>query len=92
MPSPRNPDSEQVNRLFSNSFLIGFNAYVFIMDFGVLNAGGEIQVHSRIVTSPADAQELSRLLQECLCEHLKEFGRIKKETKHERLHRYPSGH
>jgi Protein of unknown function (DUF3467) len=54
---------------FSNSFSIGFNGYLFIFDFAMVNSTGSGHIHSRIVTSPADAAEFSQLLAESLGQH-----------------------
>jgi len=88
MELPPRHEKDGPNPSFSNSFLVGFNAYVFIVEFGMKTAAGETQVHSRVATSPADAQELSNLLAESLRDHAKRFGPVKKEED-ERLHGHP---
>ncbi len=63
---------------FSNSFVIGFNAYEFIFDFGMITATGASHIHSRVVTSPADAQEFVELLAKSIGEHQKIYGVLSK--------------
>ncbi len=59
---------------FSNSFLIGFNAYEFIFEFGMTTSTGTSHIHSRIIISPADAQEFVELLAKSIGEHMKIYG------------------
>ncbi len=67
---------------FSNCFQIGFNAYEFIFEFGVITADGACHTHSRIVTSPAHAEEFMNLLTESFAEHMKKYrSSSKRETK-----------
>jgi len=74
MDAMRKPERDEPEGKFSNSFLVGFNAYVFVFDFGMVTAEGGRSVHSRVVASAADAQEFSRALAESLGEHRKTFG------------------
>jgi len=64
---------------YSNSFSIGSNGYMFIFDFGVMNAGGDGHIHSRVIVNPADAEEFSQLMVKSLLEHVARYGPIKKE-------------
>jgi len=63
---------------FSNSFEIGFNGYVFILEFAMVNTAGTAHVHSQIVTSVSDAVELTRLLSKAVEEHTKQYGEVTK--------------
>lgn len=65
---------------FTNSFLIGENAYLFIFEFGLRTEDGTSCSHSRIVTSPADAEEFKTLLSESLAQHVEKYGPIKRQA------------
>ena len=64
---------------YSNSFSIGFNGYMFIFDFGLMSAGGDGHIHSRVIVNPADAEEFSQLLAKSVLEHMARYGSTKKE-------------
>ncbi len=66
--------SDEPDERFSNSFLIGFNGYIFILDFGIVDYNGDRHVHSRIVVNPADAKEFSQLLDRALGQHTSRYG------------------
>ena len=63
---------------YANYFEVGHNAVEFLILFGQMySEGDEPQFHTRIVTSPAYAKELSRVLTESLNEYQTSFGCIK---------------
>jgi len=64
---------------YTNSFSIGFNSYMFIFDFGVLNTGGDGHIHSRVIANPMDAEEFYQVLAKSLKEHVARYGAIRKE-------------
>ena len=69
MEYPLQPEDEAQEDRYSNVFRIGYNAYEFIIDFGQCHPPEKEQMHTRIVTSPTSAKDLSDLLQSCLAEH-----------------------
>lgn len=73
MEKPLQPEDEPEAR-YSNIFRIGYNAYEFVLDFGQCHPPGKEHVHTRIVTSPASAKDLSELLQDSLGEHEQKYG------------------
>ena len=79
MDALQRPERDELGGKFSNLFLVGFNAYVFIFDFGMITAERGGHVHSRIVASAADAQEFVNVLAESVGEHMKRFGPTTKE-------------
>jgi len=78
MSGRRKTDHSGLVGQYSNLFSIGFNGYMFIFDFGMTNAVGTALVYSRIVTSPADAEEFLRLLSRSLDEHANKYGPLTK--------------
>lgn len=55
---------------YANYFRVGYNAYEFIIEFSqAYQAEESPRVHTRIITSPAYAQELLRTLQQSLLEY-----------------------
>ena len=71
---------DRVAARYANYFEVGQNAAEFIFDFGQLYSEAEdVQVHTRIVTSPAYAKALFRLLQESIDRHEQVYGEIREE-------------
>lgn len=73
-------ESNEPDGKFSNSFLIGFNGYVFILEFGMTDSKGSSRIHSRVVINPADAEEFSHLLGAAVNQHAKTYGPIRREN------------
>jgi hypothetical protein len=68
------PEDEKPEARYANNFRVGYNAYEFILDFGQYHPPGNEHMHTRIVTSPASARDLSDLLQDSLGEHDQKYG------------------
>jgi hypothetical protein len=63
--------------LYANYFQVGHNACEILIDFGQAFADTDQEYfHTRIVTSPAYAKELLKVLQEALREYEKQYGAI----------------
>lgn len=55
---------------YANYFKVGHNAYEFIIDFGqYYTETEEAELFSRIVTSPAYAKSLFKILQDAITQH-----------------------
>lgn len=77
--SERQGDEEPAAR-YANYFEIGNNAAEFILDFGqAYSSSEERQMHTRIVTSPAYAKALLRLLEKSVERHERAYGNIREE-------------
>lgn len=73
--SPNAPDSGQRHGEYANYFQVGFNTAEFVLDFGqYYPESQEPRIHTRIVTGPAYAQELLRVLQKSIDEFRQTFG------------------
>jgi hypothetical protein len=65
---------------YANYFQVGHNAFEFVIDFGQLySEARQAQFHTRIITSPTYARELSRVLIESLKQYEKAFGPMKED-------------
>lgn len=73
MPKPPQPEGDDLEGRYSNIFRIGYNAYEFILDFGQCHPPGEEHMHTRIVTNPSSAKDLSELLHGSVDEHEKRY-------------------
>jgi hypothetical protein len=72
-------DEHQLVGRYANFFQVGHTAFEFVIDFGQLYQGETAeQLHTRIVTSPAYATELLRLLDESVEQYERDFGPISK--------------
>ena len=70
------PDEVRDGR-YANNFSVGHNAYEVILQFGQFYEGYENPVmHTTIVTSPAYAKRLLRLLEEAMAQYESSFGPI----------------
>jgi hypothetical protein len=78
MPVPIMPDGpdggESPEGRYANYFQIGFNAYEFVIDFGLAYPPEEGRFHTRIVTNPGVARDLSETLGRSLRDHDREHG------------------
>jgi len=76
----KDEDSQQVGSLegrYANAFQIGHNAFEFLLDFGqVALESEETHFHTRIVTGPAYAKALSKLLGASINQYEQTFGKI----------------
>jgi hypothetical protein len=64
---------------YANFFQVGHNELEFIVDFGQsFSDGREEHFHTRIVTSPAYAKELLRVLQDSINGYELTFGIIQR--------------
>jgi len=86
-PTPRPPappvslqgriDNETAEGIYSNIASIMFNRSEFYVDFGRLVPGKqEVKVHARIITSPAHAKDLARVLSQNIQQYEEKFGPI----------------
>jgi Protein of unknown function (DUF3467) len=73
MENPLPPKDEEPEARYGNIFRIGYNAYEFVLDFGQCHPPGKEHMHTRIVTSPASAKDLSELLQDSLGKHEQKY-------------------
>lgn len=70
-------DDKTAEGTYSNIASIMFNQSEFFIDFGRMVPGRqEVTVHSRIITSPAHAKELARVLQQNIEKYESRFGAI----------------
>ena len=66
---------------YANYFEIGHSESEFVIDFGQFySEGGQVKLHTRIVTNPRYARELLRVLQKSLKTHEQGFGSIQKDV------------
>ena len=70
--------SPKVDRLegkYANHLAVGYNAYEFIFDFGQsYSENSHADLYTRIITCPAHAKELLKILKESVAQYEKEFG------------------
>ena len=65
---------------YANYFKVGHNAFEFVIEFSQFYPqGGEVQLHTRIITSPVYAKALLKTLQESIERHEETFGAVQKE-------------
>lgn len=70
-------DQETAEGTYSNIASIMFNRSEFFIDFGRLVPGKqEVKVHARIITSPAHARDLARVLTQNIQQYEEKFGPI----------------
>ena len=76
MHRPKDRDDDREGR-YTNYFTVGFNSFEFILDFGQAYEDGAAEVlHTRIVTGPAYAKALARLLTDALAAYERACGAI----------------
>jgi hypothetical protein len=63
---------------YANYFQIGHNAFEFLLDFGQSYAGIAPVSHTRIISGPAYAKELSTMLMKSIGQYEQTFGPIPK--------------
>lgn len=64
---------------YANYFQVGHNAFEFLLDFGqVYLEGKQEHFHTRIVTSPAYAVELLKVLSESLEQYERTYGSLER--------------
>ncbi len=70
-------DDKTAEGTYSNIASIMFNRTEFYLDFGRLVPGKpEVTVHARIITSPAHAKDLARVLTQNIQQYEEKFGII----------------
>ena len=75
---PRPQGDDGVVARYANHFEIGENAAEFVLDFGQsYSEAEEVEIHTRIVTSPPYAKAFLRLLQEAVDRHEGVYGEIR---------------
>jgi hypothetical protein len=75
MSVPPTPDGDETPEgRYANCFQIGFNAYEFVIDFGLEYPPDAARFHTRIVTNPGVARDLSETLERSLRDHDREYG------------------
>jgi len=69
---------------YANHFYVGHNAFEVILQFGQFYEGNRQPVmHTKIVTSPAYAENLMQVLGQTLAKYKSTFGAIPKGCPHE---------
>ena len=75
---PKTDASPTVGRLegrYANHLAVGYNAHEFIFDFGQsYSDNSHAELYTRIITCPAHAKELLKILKESVVQYEKEFG------------------
>jgi hypothetical protein len=66
----------RVEGRYSNSFMVGYNAFEFLLDFGQAYTDDTGEAHTRIVVMPCYAKALSELLLESLRQYQASYGSI----------------
>ncbi|HZU28775.1 MAG TPA: DUF3467 domain-containing protein [Bryobacteraceae bacterium] len=66
----------RVEGRYSNSFMVGYNAFEFLLDFGQAYTDDAGEAHTRIVIMPCYAKALSDLLTESLRQYQASYGAI----------------
>jgi Protein of unknown function (DUF3467) len=83
--TPESGDCQPAGKMegrYANYFQVGHNAFEFLLDFGQFYPEGEqeqIDIHTRIVTSPAYVKALLETLRESIGRYEQSFGAIPKE-------------
>ena len=68
---------ENLQGRYANYFKVGHNAFEFVVDLGQHYGDDEnLQLHTRIVTSPVYAKRLLATLHEAISQHEAKFGKI----------------
>lgn len=70
-------DPSKFESNYSNYFMVGHNAFEFLIDCGRSSPDSEsVQVHTRIITSPPCAKALFELFRESIDRYESAFGAI----------------
>ena len=70
-------DNDTAEGIYSNIASIMFNRSEFYIDFGRLVPGRQdVKVHARIISSPAHAKDLARVLAQNIQQYEERFGPI----------------
>jgi hypothetical protein len=73
-------DGQKLEGRYANYFKVGHNAVEFLIDCGQLyHESEEVQLHTRIVTSPVYAKNLLEILQDAVERYEERFGEIREE-------------
>lgn len=71
---------------YANYVQIGHNAFEFVLDFGQAyeaddpETSEQIDIHTRLITSPPSARAFSEMLRESLERYEREFGRLARDA------------
>ncbi len=70
-------ESDNLEGVYADSFIVGYDAYKFVMKFGQhQEEKEEVKFHSKIIVSPNDTKNLSEILVESLTEYENDHGHI----------------
>ena len=70
-------DTRAVEAPYANCFIIGHNAFEFVIDCGQMTGEGTgVRLTARILTNPRSAKSLYQTLQRTLAEYERSFGMI----------------
>jgi hypothetical protein len=67
---------EAIRELYSNYFRVGFNSVEFLVEFGRQFEGIDERFYLRVITGPAHAKALLRLLEGSVSGYEERFGPI----------------
>ena len=75
----KNPqDNNKLEGRYANYFKIGYNAFAFVFDLGQFYPdNGELQIHTRIITSPMYAKVFLETFQESIEQYEQTFEVIR---------------
>jgi hypothetical protein len=68
--------NDRIEGKYANYFMVGHNAYEFLIDFGQMYTEKQVQIHTRIVTGPPYAKELLKVLAQSIEQYQAQFGEI----------------
>lgn len=72
-------NNTKVEGRYPNYFKVGHNAFEFVLDFSQFYPQGrEVQLHTRIITSPVYAKALLKTLRESIERYEETFGGVHK--------------
>ena len=78
MSRASNREKNVIEGRYSNFFMIGHNAFEFVLEFGQRYAEAEeARLHTRVVTSPSYAKELLRTMMDSIKRYESVFGEIR---------------
>ena len=71
-------DPDDLDGVYADSFIVGHNAYKFVMKSGQHQEGKDkVKFHSKIICSPNDTKNLSEILAETVADYESDHGLIK---------------